>query len=145
MIYKLIEKIDDKKNRELKLYVYYEKGFYNGWTSQDVKRGVKLIVTCVTVEDRGSYKMEQIDVFGKGNFNMHLESLARKSAKKLEYWENKRRAKSCLKFKRVKDCGILNRLWVTIGKDGTYKADYCAGQDYDSEMRTIRRLLTEQY
>ena len=58
---------------------------------------------------------------------------------------NKNKAKSCLKFKRVKDCGILNKLWVTISKDGTYKADYCAGQDYDSEMRTIRRLLTEQY
>ena len=58
---------------------------------------------------------------------------------------NKKKAKSCLKFKWVKDCGILNRLWVTMRKDGTYKADYCAGQDYDSEMRTIRRLLTEQY
>ena len=58
---------------------------------------------------------------------------------------NKRKAKSCLKFKRVMDCGILNSLWVTMSKDGTYKADYCAGQDYDSEMRTIRRLLTEQY
>ena len=58
---------------------------------------------------------------------------------------NKKKAKSCLKFKRVKDCGILSRLWVTMRKDGTYKADYCAGQDYDSEMRTIRRLLTEQY
>ena len=59
--------------------------------------------------------------------------------------ENKKKAKSNLKFKRVKDCGILSRLWVTMRKDGTYKADYCAGQDYDSEMRTIRRLLTEQY
>lgn len=59
--------------------------------------------------------------------------------------ENKKKAKSCLKFNRVKDCGILNRLWVTMRKDGTYKADYCAGQNYDSEMRTIRRLLTEQY
>lgn len=59
--------------------------------------------------------------------------------------ENKRRAKSCLKFKRVRDCGILSRLWVTMRKDGTYKAEYCSGQDYDSEMRTIRRLLTEQY
>ena len=59
--------------------------------------------------------------------------------------ENKKKAKSCLKSKRVKDCGILNRLWVTMSKDGTYKAYYCAGQDYDSEMRTIRRLLTEQY
>ena len=58
---------------------------------------------------------------------------------------NKNKAKSCLKFKRVKDCGILNSLWVTMSKDGTYKADYCAGQNYDSEMRTIRRLLTEQY
>ena len=58
---------------------------------------------------------------------------------------NKKKAKSCLKFKRVKDCGILQRLWVTMRKDGTYKADYCAGQDYYSEMRTIRRLLTEQY
>ena len=59
--------------------------------------------------------------------------------------ENKKKAKSCLKFKRVKDCGILNSLWVTMRKDGTYKADYCCGQDYDSEMRTIRRILTEQY
>ena len=59
--------------------------------------------------------------------------------------EYKRKAKSFLKFKRVKDCGILQRLWVTMRKDGTYKADYCCGQDYDSEMRTIRRLLTEQY
>ena len=58
---------------------------------------------------------------------------------------NKKKAKSCLKFKRVKDCGILQRLWVTMRKDGTYKADYCCGQDYDSEMRTIRRILTEQY
>ena len=58
---------------------------------------------------------------------------------------NKNKAKSCLKFKRVNDCGIMNRLFVTISKDGTYKADYCVGQDVDSEMRTIRRLLTEQY
>ena len=59
--------------------------------------------------------------------------------------ENKRRAKSCLKSKLVRDCGILSRLWVTMDKDGTYKANYCAGQDYDSEMRTLRKLLTEQY
>ena len=58
---------------------------------------------------------------------------------------NKNKAKSCLKFKRVNDCGIMNRLFVTMSKDGTYKADYCIGQDCDSEMRTIRRLLTEQY
>ena len=58
---------------------------------------------------------------------------------------NKKKAKSCLKFKRVKDCGILQRLWVTMDKDGTYKAYYCAGQDYDSEMRTLRKLFTEQY
>lgn len=59
--------------------------------------------------------------------------------------ENKRRAKLCLKYKRVKGCGILSRLWVKMCKDGTYRADYCAGQDYDSEMRTLRKLLTEQY
>lgn len=59
--------------------------------------------------------------------------------------KNKMKAKSCLKFKSVKDCGILSRLWVTQRKDGTYNADYCAGQDGDSEMRTIRRILTEQY
>ena len=59
--------------------------------------------------------------------------------------ENKKKAKSCLKFKRVKDCGILNGIWVTKMKDDTYRAQYCAGQDYNSEMRTIRRLLTEQY
>ena len=58
---------------------------------------------------------------------------------------NKKKAKSCLKFKRVKDCGILNGIWVTKMKDDTYRAEYCAGQDYDSEMRTIRRLLPEQY
>lgn len=59
--------------------------------------------------------------------------------------ENKKKAKSCLKFKRVNDCGILDNIWVTKKKDDTYRAEYCAGQDYDSEMRTIRRLLTEQY
>ena len=58
---------------------------------------------------------------------------------------NKNKAKSCLKFKRVNDCGILDNIWVTKMKDDTYRAEYCAGQDYDSEMRTIRRLLTEQY
>ena len=57
---------------------------------------------------------------------------------------NKRKAKSDLKFKRVKDCGILNGIWVTKMKDGTYRAEYCAGQDYVSEMRTIRKILTEQ-
>ena len=59
--------------------------------------------------------------------------------------ENKKRAKSCLKSKLVMDCGILSRLCVTMDKDGTYKANYCAGQDYDSEMRTLRKLFTEQY
>lgn len=59
--------------------------------------------------------------------------------------ENKRKAKCCLGGKRVKDCGILSSLWVKIDKDGEYRAQYCAGQDYVSEMRTIRRLLTEQY
>ena len=58
---------------------------------------------------------------------------------------NKKKAKLCLKYKRVRDCSILSRLWVTMDKYGTYKADYCIGQDGDSEMRTIRRLLTEQY
>lgn len=58
---------------------------------------------------------------------------------------NKKKAKSCLKFKRVNDCGILDNIWVTKMKDDTYRAQYCAGQDYDSEMRTIRKLLTEQY
>ena len=58
---------------------------------------------------------------------------------------NKSKAKYCLKFKMVKDCGILNGIWVTKMNDDTYRAEYCAGQDYDSEMRTIRKLLTEQY
>ena len=59
--------------------------------------------------------------------------------------ENKRKAKCCLCSNRVKNCGILSRLYVTLQSDGTYRADYCCGQDYDSEMRTIRRILTEQY
>ena len=58
---------------------------------------------------------------------------------------NKKKAKCCLGSKRVKNCGILDGIWVTKMKDGTYRAEYCAGQDYDSEMRTIRKLLTEQY
>ena len=59
--------------------------------------------------------------------------------------ENKKKAKCCLGSKRVNDCGILDGIWVTKMNDGTYSAEYCAGQDYVSEMRTIRRLLTEQY
>ena len=58
---------------------------------------------------------------------------------------NKKKAKCCLGAKRVKNCGILSSLWVTQSNDGTYRAQYYAGQDYVSEMRTIRRLLTEQY
>lgn len=114
MIYKLIEKIDDKKNLELKLRVYYEKGFYNGWTSQDVKRGVKLIVSCVTVVDHGSYKMEEIGVFDKGNFSMHLESLARKSAKKVEYWENKVKEKSDELFEAWM-AGLYSKFFEILG------------------------------
>ena len=114
MIYKLIEKIDDKKSRELKLDVYYEKGFHNGWTSQDVKRGVKLIVTCVTVEDRGSYKMEQTEVFDKRNFNIHLESLARNSAKKVEYWENKVKEKSDELFEAWM-AGLYSKFFEILG------------------------------
>ena len=58
---------------------------------------------------------------------------------------NKKKAKCCLSSKRVNDWGILDSIWVTKMKDDTYRAQYCSGQDYDSEMRTIRRLLTEQY
>lgn len=114
MIYKFIEKIDDKKTRELKLNVSYDKGGCNGWTSQEVKRGVKLTVTCVTVEDRGTYKMEQMEVFGKGNFNIHLESLARKSAKKIEYWENKVEEKADELFEAWM-AGLYGKFFVILG------------------------------
>lgn len=42
--------------------------------------------------------------------------------------------------RRVKSCGILERVQLT--EDG---ASYCAGQDYPSEIRTVREILTASY
>lgn len=39
----------------------------------------------------------------------------------------------------MQDCGILRRVWI-VKERGEYIGDYCAGQDYDAEMRYIRRL-----
>lgn len=41
---------------------------------------------------------------------------------------------------RVKDCGILDRLYVSMYKKELHYA-YCAGQDYVSETRLVRKLL----
>ena len=93
-MYKIIEKIDDNTTRELKLCVVYDKGGYNYWNSQEVERGIKLSVSNVTVTGYGAYKTERSDPRAEGNFNMHLETLVRKSAKKLDYWQKKVEEKS---------------------------------------------------
>lgn len=36
--------------------------------------------------------------------------------------------------------GIFSRLWLTWRKDGI-KVDYCAGQDYPSEIRCMQNLI----
>lgn len=41
---------------------------------------------------------------------------------------------------RIEDCGILERATVRHETDGLYFS-YCAGQDYPSEARLVRRLL----
>jgi hypothetical protein len=42
--------------------------------------------------------------------------------------------------RRVKPCGIIGR--VHLEQDG---ASYCAGQDYPSEIRTVRRIMIASY
>lgn len=111
---RIIEKIDDKKTRELQFNVSYDKGGYNGWTGKDVERGIKLHVSCVTVEDCGGYKMQSADVFADGNFNMHLESLARKSAKKLEYWQNRVEEKAD-ELLEAWCAGLYSKFFVILG------------------------------
>ena len=93
-MYKIIEKIDDNTTRELKLCVVYDKGGYNCWTGRDDKRGIKLSVSNVTVTGHGAYGIEIYDPRAEGNFNIHLETLVRKSAKKLDYWQKKVEEKS---------------------------------------------------
>ena len=48
----------------------------------------------VTVTGYGAYKTERADPRAEGNFNMHLETLVRKSEKKLDYWQKKVEEKS---------------------------------------------------
>lgn len=93
-MYKIIEKIDDKTTSELKLSVFYDKGGYNCWTGREKERGIKLSVNCVTVTSHESYNTESFAPIADGNFNMHLETLVRKSAKKLDYWQKKVEEKS---------------------------------------------------
>lgn len=42
--------------------------------------------------------------------------------------------------RRVKSCGILDRLYVSLYKKELHYG-YCAGQDYTSETRLVRKLL----
>ena len=114
MIYKLIEKIDDNTTRELKLSVVYDKGGYNRWTGREDKRGIKLSVSNVTVTGHGAYEIERYDPSAEGNFNMHLESLSRKSAKKLEYWENKVKEKSDELFEAWM-AGLYSKFFEILG------------------------------
>ena len=93
-MYKIIEKIDDNTTRELKLSVFYDKGGYNCWTGREKERGIKLSVSNVIVTGHGAYGIERYDPRAEGNFKMHLETLARKSAKKLDYWQKKVEEKS---------------------------------------------------
>lgn len=40
------------------------------------------------------------------------------------------------------DCGLFSRLWIKKSKyDGQVRADYCAGQDYVSEIRMFQYLI----
>lgn len=40
----------------------------------------------------------------------------------------------------IRNCGILGRLWIR--KDG--EVEYCAGQDYVSEMGTVREVFARE-
>lgn len=93
-MYKIIEKIDDKTTSKLELSVFYDKGGYNSWTGREDKRGIKLSVSKVTVTRHETYMTNSFDPRADGNFNMHLETLVRKSAKKLDYWQKKVEEKS---------------------------------------------------
>lgn len=45
-----------------------------------------------------------------------------------------------MKFHRIRDYGILSRLWVEL-RDGKPDFTYCVGQDGDYEYPLVRRIL----
>ena len=46
-----------------------------------------------------------------------------------------------IRFGRVKNCGILERIGVEYLRSGKLRYTYTAGQDYPSEARFVRKLL----
>lgn len=46
-----------------------------------------------------------------------------------------------VRFGRIKDCGILERIGVERLSSGKLHYTYTAGQDYPSEARFVRKLL----
>ena len=46
-----------------------------------------------------------------------------------------------IRFGRVKNCGILERIGVEYLSSGKLSYAYMAGQDYQSEARFVRKLL----
>ena len=40
-----------------------------------------------------------------------------------------------------KNCGIFRRLIIEKGSNGKFRSHYCAGQDYDSEIRYVQSLI----
>lgn len=43
------------------------------------------------------------------------------------------------KMAYIQNCGILGRLWVNLEHDE--RVEYCAGQDYPSELRLVKRII----
>lgn len=44
-------------------------------------------------------------------------------------------------YRSATPCGIMRRLWLKKTRKGGIKAEYCAGQDYVSELRYLSLLL----
>ena len=49
-----------------------------------------------------------------------------------------------MKYKRIRDCGILSRLWVEL-RNGKPSFTYCVGQDGDYEYPLVKRILYRGY
>ena len=49
-----------------------------------------------------------------------------------------------MKYKRIRCCGILSRLWVELRK-GKPSFTYCVGQDGDYEYALVKRIMYRGY
>lgn len=76
-------------------------------------------------------------------FDLPLDEQRRAANLFASVWTNRKtvaRNADIVLYRHATPCGLMSRLWLKARKGGI-KAEYCAGQDYVSELRYLSLLL----